>query len=225
MDLNLLVLQGKPQGKEIPVRVSPFVIGRGPECQLRPNSDLVSRLHCKLVIDGESVRIRDLGSSNGTIVDGERLTQEMTLDDGDIFQVGPLVFQVVIRRTAAPDSATAPAAPVMMLPAAGKPDAVDEVVQWLISDTKGEVPASGSGVYGGKTAFMMGPPQSDAGAGAEVEQPPPETTTPQSKTIKPRTDQRAEEKKPHKPAPEATGAAAHAADDLIRRFLERRPHK
>src|SRR5262245_20961409 len=152
MDLRLLVLQGKPQGSELPIHHSPFIIGRGPECHLRPNSDMVSRRHCALIIHGEDVRIRDLGSTNGTIVDGERLTEDLSLSDGDIFQVGPLIFQVVIRHPAgtehsSPAATPSPGVPVQPERVSSQPAKADEIVQWLISDSKNEVPTSGSGVY------------------------------------------------------------------------------
>ncbi len=111
MDLRLLVLQGKPEGKEIPIRVPTFLIGRSAECQLRPNSELISRQHCQFTIDGDVVRVRDMGSSNGTIVNGERLTEEATVNDGDLIQVGPLAFQVILQKDAAatPAPSAAPA--------------------------------------------------------------------------------------------------------------------
>ena len=70
MNVKLVVVQGKPEGKEIPLRTPKFLIGRGTECHLRPNSELISRHHCLLIIGESGVTLRDLGSTNGTLVNG-----------------------------------------------------------------------------------------------------------------------------------------------------------
>jgi predicted component of type VI protein secretion system len=191
---------------------------------------MVSRFHCALTIRGEEVCIRDLGSTNGTIVDGERLTDEFTLSDGDIFQVGPLAFQVVIRHGAT--TATQPATPTAMPVAAagqqgvsGAPAQADDVVQWLISDSKNEIPASGSGVYDGKTAFNLSTPQDKSTQDSESAHAPPGDAPPAARaaSAEDRTEPKPGDKK-QTPA-KSSGAAAHAAEDAIRRFLERRAHK
>jgi predicted component of type VI protein secretion system len=230
MDLSLLVLQGKPQGQELPIHHSPFIIGRGPECHLRPNSDMVSRRHCALIIHGEEVRIRDLGSTNGTIVDGERLTEEFPLTDGDIFQVGPLVFQVVIRHTAqAGHPASAPAASsagsAQKERIANQAAKADEIVQWLISDSKNDIPASGSDVYDGKTVFTAAAPQKDSSTLPNSPDPSLNVAPSTRQTEpKPHGSDRKGSEKAKKPV-EATGAAAHAAEDMLWQIMHRRPHR
>jgi pSer/pThr/pTyr-binding forkhead associated (FHA) protein len=67
------------------------VIGRREDCDLRIPLGEVSRKHCRLVRDGDSLRLEDLGSSNGTYHNGQRV-QEAILSPGDSVQVGPLVF-------------------------------------------------------------------------------------------------------------------------------------
>jgi S-DNA-T family DNA segregation ATPase FtsK/SpoIIIE len=71
-----------------------FIIGRGPECHVRPESPTVSRQHCLLRVAFDGVHIRDLGSTNGTLVNGTRVLQEQPLKDGDLLQLGPLVLQL-----------------------------------------------------------------------------------------------------------------------------------
>lgn len=71
------------------------VIGRREDCDLRIPLGEVSRKHCRLVRDGDSLRLEDLGSSNGTYHNAQRV-QEAILSPGDSIQVGPLVFVLQI---------------------------------------------------------------------------------------------------------------------------------
>jgi pSer/pThr/pTyr-binding forkhead associated (FHA) protein len=94
MEIEMLVVQGKQRGQTIRFRQGEFVFGRGPECHLRPNSEWVSRQHCLLRVGANTVSIRDLGSTNGTLVNGDRVVGERTLTSGDKLQLGPLVLQI-----------------------------------------------------------------------------------------------------------------------------------
>lgn len=100
LQAELKVVEGKQQGKAVPLNVKKFLIGREQDCQLRPNSDQVSRHHCVFTIDDYTVRLRDLGSTNGTIVNGERIQGQVVLKEGDLIQIGKLSFQLVIRQPA-----------------------------------------------------------------------------------------------------------------------------
>ena len=71
------------------------VIGRREDCDLRIPLGEVSRKHCRIVRDGDSLKLEDLGSSNGTFLNGQRL-QEAVLSPGDTIQVGPVVFVLQI---------------------------------------------------------------------------------------------------------------------------------
>ena len=77
MKVQLVVVRGKPEGKVIPLVGPNFKIGRGETCHLRPNSEQVSREHAEFTIDGDSVMVRDLGSRNGTLVNGKALTADV----------------------------------------------------------------------------------------------------------------------------------------------------
>ncbi|RPI91251.1 MAG: FHA domain-containing protein [Planctomycetaceae bacterium] len=113
--VELKVLEGRQAGKTIPLHVRQFLIGREQDCHLRPNSDLISRHHCVFTIDDASIRLRDLGSTNGTFVNGERIQGQVVLRSGDRVSVGKLAFEVVVRETVS-------AAPVAAGPAASSPD-------------------------------------------------------------------------------------------------------
>jgi predicted component of type VI protein secretion system len=57
-------------------------------------SQSVSRRHCRLRLDGDRLIVEDLGSVNGTFLNGELLTGPSALHDGDRFRVGPVTFRV-----------------------------------------------------------------------------------------------------------------------------------
>jgi pSer/pThr/pTyr-binding forkhead associated (FHA) protein len=100
MRVKLLVVQGRPEGKSLLFPVGEYVFGRGAECHIRPNSDWVSRQHCMLRVTPDGVFVRDLGSRNGTLVNGTRVLGECRLGAGDQLQVGPLVFELQLEAPA-----------------------------------------------------------------------------------------------------------------------------
>jgi len=105
---ELKVVGGKHAGQIIPLNRRKFLIGREQDCQLRPNSEMVSRHHCVFSVDDYSVRLRDLGSTNGTLVNGDRIRKETVLADGDRILIGNLDFQLVLRAgVTVPDSDSA----------------------------------------------------------------------------------------------------------------------
>jgi hypothetical protein len=94
---ELQVVGGKHAGQVIPLNRKKFLIGREQDCQLRPNSEMVSRHHCVFSVDDFSVRLRDLGSTNGTVVNGERIRKEVVLNDSDTVVIGNLEFKLSIK--------------------------------------------------------------------------------------------------------------------------------
>jgi pSer/pThr/pTyr-binding forkhead associated (FHA) protein len=98
MQASLLVMAGKQKGRSIPLPGTLFVIGRDPLCHLRPHSNLVSRRHCAIACWGERVLVRDLKSANGTLLNDEKITQQMEVQNGDVLRVGDLAFSFQISR-------------------------------------------------------------------------------------------------------------------------------
>lgn len=93
---ELRVISGKQLGTLIPLKQAKFLVGREQDCDLRPNSEMVSRHHCVFSVDDFTVRVRDLGSTNGTLVNGERSRSTVVLKPGDRVTIGKLDFIVVI---------------------------------------------------------------------------------------------------------------------------------
>ena len=154
MKVQLIVVRGKPEGKVIPLAGPKFKIGRGETCHLRPNSEQVSREHAEFTIESSAVIVRDLGSRNGTLVNGKALTTEACkLKDRDLVQVGPLTFAVSIQD--APKAAAKPATSPMAFPAAST-----EVAQAKAKPSPDDVPAEDidSWLFGGNTNATVDQP-------------------------------------------------------------------
>src|SRR5438105_773462 len=97
MKLSLVVLTaGKAQGQVIPVNLAQFVIGRDPQCNLRPASALISKRHCAVLLKDGQVYVRDFDSTNGTFVNEAAVKGEMPLKNDDVLKVGPLAFKVQV---------------------------------------------------------------------------------------------------------------------------------
>jgi pSer/pThr/pTyr-binding forkhead associated (FHA) protein len=151
MKVQLVVVRGKPEGKVIPLVGPSFKIGRGETCHLRPNSEQVSREHAEFTINGGAVVVRDLGSRNGTLVNGKALTAEACrLKDRDLVQVGPLTFAVTILDAPA---MVAKAAASPTAPKAASPDDVsgDDIDSWLVGPNSAVTADQPTAVYGGDT--------------------------------------------------------------------------
>jgi hypothetical protein len=72
----------------------PFVLGRRHDCDHALNSPRVSRRHCWFLLRGEEVRVEDLGSTNGTYLNGERINTPQVLRKGDLITLDSFCFQV-----------------------------------------------------------------------------------------------------------------------------------
>ena len=91
MQVVLVMFRPDGQRRSFSVVRDMTVIGRREDCDLRIPLGDVSRKHCRLIKDGETLRVEDLGSSNGTYRNGQRV-QQSELGAGDTLQVGPVVF-------------------------------------------------------------------------------------------------------------------------------------
>jgi hypothetical protein len=87
-------------GRTIPVTTGKVVVGRSRECDVRVDDGNVSRRHFELVQEGPTTwAVADLGSTNGTEVNGRRVSGRKRLDDGDRITIGgtELVFGRTLR--------------------------------------------------------------------------------------------------------------------------------
>lgn len=101
MKVTLVVASGVHQGKAIPILGPQFLIGRDPQCHLRPASQAVSKQHCAVVIRDGKVYVKDFGSTNGTLVnDAAVQNEERLVVNNDSLKIGPLDFTIRIEPSA-----------------------------------------------------------------------------------------------------------------------------
>lgn len=87
------------QHGNLPVPAGSNILGRGQDCSLRIDDPRLSRHHARLLNDGSSLIIEDLGSTNGVLVNGERIQSKKNLLSGDTVVCGPCVFTVSLDPT------------------------------------------------------------------------------------------------------------------------------
>ncbi|MBR2307615.1 GGDEF domain-containing protein [Fibrobacter sp.] len=90
---HLIILYPQTQFKQIPLPKGTITLGRGQDADVRLDDELVSRRHCAITFDGIRVTVKDLGSTNGTFVDGE-FVEEKVLDSDNRLQIGKMVMKV-----------------------------------------------------------------------------------------------------------------------------------
>jgi pSer/pThr/pTyr-binding forkhead associated (FHA) protein len=124
MDVRFVVVSPASLKRSVAVRL-PILVGRSDEARFRLRQDSVSRRHCEFFVEDEAVYVRDLGSTNGTFLDGEEIAADAAtvVPPGAVVQVGGIAFRVdyepTARRSATSDDDTVP------LPAAEAVEAVE----------------------------------------------------------------------------------------------------
>lgn len=91
---KLVAVGGKMRGQEISLRDGENVVGRAPECDHQLGVDGVSKKHMKVTVHGDTAIVEDLGSSNGTFLNG-KLIKKSALKSGDKLALPNVIFQVV----------------------------------------------------------------------------------------------------------------------------------
>ncbi|NBO92754.1 MAG: FHA domain-containing protein [Planctomycetia bacterium] len=182
MKLSLIVMTpGKQQGQALEIKTPQFLVGRDPQCQLRPASPLISNRHCAILIREGKVFLRDFDSKNGTFVNNEAIKGERELKNDDQLKIGPLEFAV--RMEAKTTTATAAAsAPVgkppaqAAAPASKSAEADDDALAMLLGgdESSGTETATTPTVpSGGTVADMKIPAEKPATEPTEAAKAPP----------------------------------------------------
>lgn len=231
MKVSLIVLAaGKQEGKTLDIKVPNFLIGRDPQCHLRPSSPMISKKHCALIVKDGKVYLKDYGSTNGSFVNDQPVKNAVQLKHGDKLKIGPLHFEVRLevsaeagQPVAAPAAGSQPAdKPAAQAakagktqpggstkPAAAEPkpsDADDDIAAMLLSgvgdDTVSDTPSAQDDIPQGTTVYDLPVPGSEPG-----------------REEHPAKDEKAKKEKPAKSTPSTpdTHSAAAAILDQMRK--------
>ena len=119
MDANLVLLKKSGTHKAFALSDGMTIIGRRDDCHLRIPLPTVSRRHCVINLNKDSVELRDLGSRSGTFVNDERVDGQTTVKAGDYIRVGPLIF--VCQINGKPEKIVPPKKPAPPAAAKAKP--------------------------------------------------------------------------------------------------------
>lgn len=95
MEVVLVRISKNGSTTPVPLTHKRTVVGRLDDCHIRVPAAGISRKHCEFVLDEGSIMINDLGSSNGTYVNQDRITSQ-PLSAGDLVSFGGLVFLVTV---------------------------------------------------------------------------------------------------------------------------------
>jgi len=146
----------EPQRFEMPDAATEITIGRAVDCQWVIPSGAVSRRHAVLRRRGAELVVEDLGSSNGTMVNGQRLTGARALRDQDKLQLGAVEIRVVIPEPPPQADAT------IALDATRKmtPEPVAEQTRVRPPSPSAPAPAKPADAHSGKTATETVTPRS-----------------------------------------------------------------
>ncbi|GFN24014.1 FhaA domain-containing protein [Thermanaeromonas sp. C210] len=94
-ELRLVVVEGPDKGRSFVLHPGKQILGRNPTCELLLTDEQVSRQHCQITIEDNQGILTDLGSRNGTLVNGKPV-QRALLAPGDRIQVGRTVLEVQV---------------------------------------------------------------------------------------------------------------------------------
>ena len=157
------VLQGPDKGVRLPIRGGRMVVGRGDGCELKLTDTTVSRRHLELAVVDDGLLMRDLGSGNGTTVNGQRGV-EVQAGHGDEIALGDTVLKVVDMRRKEEEEAQQAAKPEPSAPGrrhgsqAGRGEGSEE-------EPDGLDPSQATGIFNvndvsaGRLALLPKPPK------------------------------------------------------------------
>lgn len=91
---RLVVTEGSLRGTSVPLHESGVLIGRNPECSLVLTDDYASGRHVRIYPGADAWYVDDLGSTNGTLVDGEEIGTGARLDPGAQIRIGQTVLEL-----------------------------------------------------------------------------------------------------------------------------------
>ena len=91
---SLTVTEGSLAGTTVPLKETGVLLGRNPECTLVLDDDFASGRHARIFLRDASWFVEDLGSTNGTFLGTNKLTQPTPVQVGSILRIGKTVFEL-----------------------------------------------------------------------------------------------------------------------------------
>ncbi|MDP9821284.1 FHA domain-containing protein FhaB/FipA [Nocardioides massiliensis] len=88
------IVEGANAGESISLDDAPLLIGRGSDAAIRLDDDYVSTRHARIAASGDAWFVEDLGSTNGTYLGTQRLTQPATLNLGSQVRIGKTILEL-----------------------------------------------------------------------------------------------------------------------------------
>jgi pSer/pThr/pTyr-binding forkhead associated (FHA) protein len=233
MKLSLVVLTPGPnQGKLLEIKLSQFVVGRDPQCQLRPASPMISKRHCAVLQREGKAFIRDFDSTNGTFVNNEPVKGEIELHNGDQLKIGPLQFEVKIEATAPVNRPTPPpptkpmtktASSSTPIPASGgRPSAKPAVAPTASkaetsSDASDDASSNDDDIAAMLLSLHDDPSSGSSGSSPEV----PEGSTVHDLPLPPEVAEKMAKSEMEKPKPSNSGNTSQAAKSILEKYMKR----
>jgi len=221
MKLSLVVkAAGKQEGKVIPIALSQFVVGRDPQCHLRPASPMISKRHCALLQRDGKAYVRDFGSTNGTFVNDQPVKDEQELHDGESLKIGPLLFTVRLTQEAPAARGATPKPPTK--PAAADAAAKPAAVKTPPPATKAPA-ADGNGSAGSaddEIAAMLLSLRDDEPSPSGSD-PVPEGSTVMDLIVPPGADDPSKPGEKGKDKPKSLGNTSSAAKSILEQYMKR----
>jgi pSer/pThr/pTyr-binding forkhead associated (FHA) protein len=215
MKFSLLVLTpGKQEGKLIEIKLPQFLVGRDPQCHLRPASPLISKRHCAFIQRDGKAFIRDFDSTNGSFLNDEPIKGERELHHDDRLKIGPIAFVVQLQKDASVGAPT-PAPPTK---AAGSKTPTPAAKE-------GGTPAPGTATKKGASAeddiaaMLLSIEGDETPTGPTDAQGVPEGSTIMEMKIPTEGAAGKDDKKKDKPSP--TGDTRSAAANILEKMMKR----
>jgi predicted component of type VI protein secretion system len=239
MKLSLVVLTpGANQGKVLEIKLSQFVVGRDPQCHLRPASPMISKRHCAVLQREGKAYVHDFNSTNGTFLNNEQVTGEMELHNGDQLKIGPLLFTVMIEagtpvnrptpppptkaatQTARPVTNATPPPATAGKPAAQKPVAADNKA--APSPAAATADSSDDSSNDDDIAAMLLSLHDDSSSGSSTGLPEvPEGSTVHEMPLPPDVAAEVAKNEKEKPKPTTTANTSQAAKSILEKYMKR----